>query len=225
MSDATDGLSTHTEAPAASRRGRDARRAARIQRSGVSIPYITRNLPLTQVLSEEAMQTIEHNAETLLEEIGIEFREYPRALELLKGAGADIKGDRVRFPRGLARKLIQTAPQQFTQQLPQLFFRDLVRLRQSAQPGRVKSGSSQRRQQLLRQRLFAVRERYRVLRQVQPGSAALYRRIANEGADDSLPQRVVQGRQRHPPQARGVHALFVGKVRMEIRESSDRQSL
>ena len=115
MSDATDGLSTHTEAPAASRRGRDARRAARTQRSGVSIPYITRNLPLTQVLSEEAMQTIEHNAETLLEEIGIEFREYPRALELLKGAGADIKGDRVRFPRGLARKLIQTAPQQYTQ--------------------------------------------------------------------------------------------------------------
>src|SRR5580704_10664000 len=78
MSDATDGLSTHTEAPAASRRGRDARRAARTQRSGVSIPYITRNLPLTEVLSEEAMQTIEHNAETLLEEIGIEFREYPR---------------------------------------------------------------------------------------------------------------------------------------------------
>ena len=76
------------------RRGREARRAARAQRSGASIPYITRNLPLTELLSEEAMQIIEHNAETLLEEIGIEFRDYPRALELLKGAGADVKGER-----------------------------------------------------------------------------------------------------------------------------------
>jgi trimethylamine--corrinoid protein Co-methyltransferase len=114
MTDAVD-TTTHTEAPSASRRGRDARRAARVQRGGVSIPYITRNIPLTEVLSEEAMQIIEYNAETLLEEVGIEFREYPRALELLKAAGADVKGERVRFPRGLARKLIQTAPQQYTQ--------------------------------------------------------------------------------------------------------------
>lgn len=99
----------------AGRRGRDARRAARAQRAGVSIPYITRHLPLTEVLSEEAMQTIEHNAETLLEEIGIEFRDYPRALELLRGAGCDIKGERVRFPRGLAKKLISTVPAQYTQ--------------------------------------------------------------------------------------------------------------
>ena len=114
MSDVVDGQTSHTDAPAG-RRGRDARRAARTQRSGVSIPFITRNLPLTEVLSEEAMQIIEHNAETLLEEVGIEFREYPRALELLKGAGADIKGERVRFPRGLARKLISTVPSQYTQ--------------------------------------------------------------------------------------------------------------
>jgi trimethylamine--corrinoid protein Co-methyltransferase len=97
------------------RRGREARRAARAQRGGVSVPFITRNLPLTEVLSEEAMQIIEHNAETLLEEIGIEFRDYPRALELLKGAGADTKGERVRFPRGLARKLISTVPSHYTQ--------------------------------------------------------------------------------------------------------------
>src|SRR5262249_7508053 len=102
------------EAPAG-RRGREARRAARAQRSGLSIPYITRNLPLTEVLSEDAMQIIEHNAETLLEEIGIEFRGHPPALELLKGAGAEIRGERVRFPRGLARRLISTAPPRYTQ--------------------------------------------------------------------------------------------------------------
>jgi trimethylamine--corrinoid protein Co-methyltransferase len=97
------------------RRGRDARRAARTQRAGVSIPYITRNIPLTDVLSEEGMQIIEHNAETLLEEIGIDFRDYPRALALLKDAGCDVRGERVHFPRGLARKLIATVPSEYVQ--------------------------------------------------------------------------------------------------------------
>src|SRR5262249_25660138 len=47
---------------------------------------------------------------------GIEFRDTPDALELLAGAGAEIDGERVRFPRGLARRLVQaTAPTEFTQ--------------------------------------------------------------------------------------------------------------
>ena len=97
------------------RRGRDARRAARASRGGASIPFISRQSPLVEFLSEEAMQIIEHNAETLLEEIGIEFRDYPSALKLLKDAGCDIKGERVRFPRGLAKKLISTVPSEYTQ--------------------------------------------------------------------------------------------------------------
>jgi trimethylamine--corrinoid protein Co-methyltransferase len=97
------------------RRGRDARRAARAQRAGVSIPYITRNLPLTEILTEEGLAIIEHNAETVLEEIGIEFRGHARALELLKGAGCDVKGERVRFPRGLARQLVSTVPSEYLQ--------------------------------------------------------------------------------------------------------------
>ena len=52
----------------------------------------------------------------MLEEIGIEFRDFPRALELFKNAGADIDGERVRFPRGMCRKIIQdSAPAMFTQ--------------------------------------------------------------------------------------------------------------
>ena len=97
------------------RRGREARKAARASRGGASIPYITRSSPLVEFLSEEAMQIIEHNAETLLEEIGIEFRDYPGALARLKDAGCDIKGERVRFPRGLAKKLISTVPSEYTQ--------------------------------------------------------------------------------------------------------------
>ncbi len=108
MSEAAEG---HREA----RRGREARRTARAQRGAVSVPFITRNIPRYELFDEEGLALIEHNAETLLQEIGIEFRDYPRALELLKGAGCDIKGERVRFPRGLAKKLISTVPSQYTQ--------------------------------------------------------------------------------------------------------------
>lgn len=98
-----------------SRRGRDARRAARAAGSNVSVPYITRNIPITEFLTEEGLQIIEHNAETVLEEIGIEFRDYPSALALLKAAGCDVRGERVRFPRGLARELCASVPPQYTQ--------------------------------------------------------------------------------------------------------------
>ena len=97
------------------RRGREARRAARLQRSAASAPYIVRRLPPTEILSEDGLALIEGNAETLLQEIGIEFRDHPRALDLLRGAGCDVAGSRVRFPRGLARQLVATAPREYVQ--------------------------------------------------------------------------------------------------------------
>jgi trimethylamine---corrinoid protein Co-methyltransferase len=117
MSDiAKAGVASSAPGVASGRRGREARRAARAQRAGLSIPYITRALPLTEVLSSEGLELIENNAETLLEETGIEFRDHPRALELFKGAGADIRGTRVRFPRGLARSLCASVPSEYVQQ-------------------------------------------------------------------------------------------------------------
>lgn len=103
------------ETPREGRRGRDARRAARSARSALSIPYITRGIAPFDVLSEEGLSIIEANAETLLQEVGIEFRDYPSALKRLKDAGCDIQGERVRFPKGLARKLIATVPETYTQ--------------------------------------------------------------------------------------------------------------
>jgi trimethylamine--corrinoid protein Co-methyltransferase len=79
------------------------------------LPAIVRRIPLMEVLSEEGLRTVENNAETILQEIGIEFRDDEEALGLLKGAGCDVKGTRVRFPRGLARKLCATAPRTFVQ--------------------------------------------------------------------------------------------------------------
>src|SRR5206468_12 len=69
----------------------------------------------TEVLSEEGLAIIEHNAETILQEIGIDFKDHPRATALLRDAGCDVDGMRVRFPRGLARKLVSTCPREFTQ--------------------------------------------------------------------------------------------------------------
>ena len=67
------------------------------------------------MLGEEGLALIENNADTILQEVGIDFR-YPPALKLFKEAGAQIDGERVRFPRGMCRKIIQdSAPSIFEQ--------------------------------------------------------------------------------------------------------------
>src|SRR3984957_6777988 len=96
--------------------GRDAKRAARTARAAASVPYITRKIPYYEVLSEEGLALLERNADTILEEVGIEFREDAEALALWKQAGADVQGERVRMPRGLTRSLVQkNAPREFVQ--------------------------------------------------------------------------------------------------------------
>lgn len=95
--------------------GREARRAARSRPKTAYAPYITRRVPTFDVLSEEGLQIIEANAETILEEIGIDFRDDEEALALWRDAGADVQGERVHIPRGMARRLIASAPTTFTQ--------------------------------------------------------------------------------------------------------------
>jgi trimethylamine--corrinoid protein Co-methyltransferase len=115
--------SPSAESGARGRRGRGSggggRENRRAQRGGGGIKqlrYITRKVAPYEVLSEEGLRTIEANADTILEEIGIEFRDDPEALEIWRQAGADVQGERVRLPRGMARKIIQdSAPRQFTQ--------------------------------------------------------------------------------------------------------------
>jgi len=99
----------------ASRRGRDARRAARAESTTVSQPYISRNIPLTEFCSEEGLEIIEANADTILEETGIEFTDDEEVLQLWKNAGADVSGTRVRFAKGLLRDLLKMAPSRFIQ--------------------------------------------------------------------------------------------------------------
>ncbi len=58
-------------------------------------------VPVYEILDEEGLSLIENNAETILQEIGVEFRGDAEALQMWKTAGADIDGERVRIPKGL----------------------------------------------------------------------------------------------------------------------------
>ena len=89
--------------------GREAKRAARSARAGVSMSYITRKVGVYEVLDEEGLATIERNADIILAEIGIEYRDDPEALAVWKAAGADIHGERVRCPPGMCRSIVQAS--------------------------------------------------------------------------------------------------------------------
>ncbi len=96
--------------------GAEARRALRRGAKAKKLSYITRGIPAYRILSEEGLELIEYNADTVLEEIGIDFRDDAEALQIWKDAGADVQGERVRFPRGMCRDIVKnTAPASFTQ--------------------------------------------------------------------------------------------------------------
>ncbi|MFQ5554249.1 MAG: trimethylamine methyltransferase family protein, partial [Acidimicrobiia bacterium] len=97
--------------------GRAARRAAReAAQIADRVPFLTRRLAPVEVLGAEGLETIEYNADTVLEQVGVEIVNYPAALQIFAAAGADVKDTRVRFPRGMCRELVTaTAPRSFVQ--------------------------------------------------------------------------------------------------------------
>jgi len=95
--------------------GRDARQRSRVNTQAAPA-YITRAIPTYELLSEEGLQTLEFQADTILEEVGFEIRGDAEALNLFRLAGADLKEERLRFPRGMVRAIIQAStPKEFTQ--------------------------------------------------------------------------------------------------------------
>src|SRR6185312_14091883 len=95
--------------------GRDAKRAARTARSHSSVPFITRNIPYYEVLGTEGLELLEHTADTILEEIGIDFRDDPETLKILRHAGVEVQGERARCSRGMCRSIVtRSAPKELT---------------------------------------------------------------------------------------------------------------
>lgn len=105
------------ESPRQRSGGRAARQQVRAaQRHIAGVPFLTRSLTPFAILDEEGLSLIEHNADLILQEVGLEFRGDAEALRLLAGAGADVDGERVRFPLGMCRTIVSAgAPRQFRQ--------------------------------------------------------------------------------------------------------------
>lgn len=103
------------------RGGRGARRDRRAQAAtGTGRPYIQRNIPTYDILSEESLIRIEATADRILAEIGIELRDDADAMELYRKAGARVEAVtkgvwRLRFDPGMLREILKTAPAEFTQ--------------------------------------------------------------------------------------------------------------
>ena len=98
------------------RSGRSARQAQRATKGGgMGRPYIVRNIPTYDVMSEENLLRIEGTADRILAEVGIEFRDDAVALDHWRKAGADVQGLLVKFPPGMLREVLKTAPAQFMQ--------------------------------------------------------------------------------------------------------------
>ncbi len=94
--------------------GRAGRRQQRLSTAIERSPFLTRNIRPYELVSDEGLEQLEHNAETILETVGVEIHDYPSAIERFVAAGASADGVRVRFPRGLCRSLVAGAPPVYT---------------------------------------------------------------------------------------------------------------
>ena len=107
---------SETEAPSRRSGGRAGRAALRASHVVDRVPYLSRTMAPFEIASEETLAMIEHTADTVLLEVGVEIRDYPEALPIFKAAGANVEGTRVRFPRGMCREIVSNnAPATFVQ--------------------------------------------------------------------------------------------------------------
>ncbi|MBS0254708.1 MAG: trimethylamine methyltransferase family protein [Proteobacteria bacterium] len=96
--------------------GRSGRAAATAADAAPRQAYITRAIPPYSVLGDADLEILEQNADTILEEIGIDIKDDQESIDIFVAAGAKADGVRVRFPRGMLREIVQNnAPKIFTQ--------------------------------------------------------------------------------------------------------------
>ena len=95
------------------RRGRSARRTARLEKSFDSLPALDRGLPYVDVMSPTQLDRMHDATMRILEEKGIEFRDDESA-EMWRSAGATVQGHHVRIDRELLLQLISSVPSSYT---------------------------------------------------------------------------------------------------------------
>lgn len=93
-----------------------ARRARPNRSAPVAAPaFITRRIPFFEVVDEEGLVKIEQQADWLIENVGVEFRDDPLSLDHWRAAGAKVTDTRVIADAALIRERLKTAPAQFQQ--------------------------------------------------------------------------------------------------------------
>ncbi|MBT5140273.1 MAG: trimethylamine methyltransferase family protein [Acidimicrobiaceae bacterium] len=93
--------------------GRTRRRRERGRTELQTALPLERHIPLYELLPQESVEMVHEASMRILEEVGIEFR-YDLAVDIWRGAGADVDGTRVRIDRELLMALVSEAPAQFT---------------------------------------------------------------------------------------------------------------
>ena len=66
-----------------------------------------------QIVSDDEVEAIHHASLQVLSEIGMDFT-LPEARDMLKSAGAEVDGERVRFDPAMIETLMASAPAEFT---------------------------------------------------------------------------------------------------------------
>lgn len=93
--------------------GRNARHELRTATDTTMLPALRRKLPVSELMDEEQVQRIDAASMSILEEVGVVFRD-ETALSDWKKAGAKVVGETVYPDRHLVRELITTIPSEFT---------------------------------------------------------------------------------------------------------------
>ena len=110
--------------PRRSRRNNRARSSEPGQNPHLEVPFITRKIKPYEILEESQLDQIEATSERFMAEIGIEFRDDPDVVEMFRERGVSVEKTisssadeawRLRFEPGLARDILSTAPERFTQ--------------------------------------------------------------------------------------------------------------
>ena len=79
-------------------------------------PCVQRRIPPYTLLDDDGLELIERNADRILAEIGMEFRDDPEVLAIFREHGLTVKESRVFFPPQFCRETIQrSAPRTFVQ--------------------------------------------------------------------------------------------------------------
>ena len=94
------------------------------QNPHLEVPFISRKMKPYEILEDNQLDQIEATSDRIMSEIGIEFRDDAEVVDMFRARGVAVEKTeardcenawRLRFEPGLARDILRTAPERFTQ--------------------------------------------------------------------------------------------------------------